>query len=997
MPVGKPPSDRDHQNEPEDNFPPAEYSYAEDGKPKAGVGQGVGEAFVRAYFPVATREIRIATSYFSLRGYQLAFEQVGPKVQLRILVGKREAGHVVEAIASTLNRELGQSDVSLHDAVDRLVQKIERGEFVIRDAGELCQPPGRARFHCKFNLCDDQFVWSGSTNFSFFGLHERGNIEQAILSREPEIVALFIHRFEQYLSQSRDVLEEVRHCLRTWLDLSTPFEVYLKVLHYLYSLRAADEAPGGTLPTYFQEAIIERARQQVENYSGALLLVATGLGKTIIGAETARRLLSRLLGASVILLAPRVVREAWEKELHPRGVHAHFFDTQTVFRRVDDRQVQAQLLEERLEECTAQTVILVDEAHRYRKVLQKQVAIERHNRDLPEPEHQRNLLEERLAAAAGKGARIVLLTATPYGTTLQDLRGLLHLLPPTAEPGTPEENEGRWWVDEIADMPKRKVVTILSLVHVLRMARQRGDVEADGRLYIAMPKGRKQYWPSRLRLHRLQYELPFSDLFCKAFEEKSFTGPQVVVHFHDDTEDRARVGATISSENNALRAWMSSLPELHRVTKELLEKPDVEEAPEFDAAVAAPGASRAPAKRRTSPSLKQSERQSRLALLAARLAGLNSLEDSKFVRLTQVLEEQLAQGRKVLLFAERYTTAHYLATELEKHLGQAVGCTVRRGTQVDRCTLKSDRLRRQAVHCFAPEANRGRRRRKSETETNVLVCTDADGVGLNLQDADVIINYDLPMSADELYQRAGRILRMSARRDRVVDIYTFVPLAEPTESRAARAVQGIVSHLDHRQRRSTTLLGGCLLPPAEEAERPTEVPLATAEDIDRIPNWFNPPEDALQADPVAAVAHRSVYRQNEARAASLPHVLMSARTSSLPEAHVFVLLEVGKQLQAIRYQPTTGSVENLTEERALGLLSCDDSEPKARVPAGLVERVALQAMYAWHAVSGSTQEQIDTTIRLCTVYMEPVPKGRKAAPKVDGILAELTDPIQNKG
>ncbi|WP_366145953.1 MULTISPECIES: C-terminal helicase domain-containing protein [unclassified Nostoc] len=51
---------------------------------------------------------------------------------------------------------------------------------------------------------------------------------------------------------------------------------------------------------------------------------------------------------------------------------------------------------------------------------------------------------------------------------------------------------------------------------------------------------------------------------------------------------------------------------------------------------------------------------------------------------------------------------------------------------------------------------------KANREYDVLICTDADGLGVNLQDADTVVNYDPPEGADELFQRAGRVLRMTA-------------------------------------------------------------------------------------------------------------------------------------------------------------------------------------------------------------------------------------------
>ena len=43
--------------------------YNSAGQPAYGAGAGVGHTFIQHYFPTAQESIRIATAYFTLRGY----------------------------------------------------------------------------------------------------------------------------------------------------------------------------------------------------------------------------------------------------------------------------------------------------------------------------------------------------------------------------------------------------------------------------------------------------------------------------------------------------------------------------------------------------------------------------------------------------------------------------------------------------------------------------------------------------------------------------------------------------------------------------------------------------------------------------------------------------------------------------------------------------------------------------------------------------------------
>ncbi len=60
----------------------------------SGVGSGVGLEFIKTYFPEAQNVIRVASAYFTLRGYKLGREYVAPEVQFHILVGKEEGRKV---------------------------------------------------------------------------------------------------------------------------------------------------------------------------------------------------------------------------------------------------------------------------------------------------------------------------------------------------------------------------------------------------------------------------------------------------------------------------------------------------------------------------------------------------------------------------------------------------------------------------------------------------------------------------------------------------------------------------------------------------------------------------------------------------------------------------------------------------------------------------------------------------------------------------------------
>lgn len=73
-----------------------------------------------------------------------------------------------------------------------------------------------------------------------------------------------------------------------------------------------------------------------------------------------------------------------------------------------------------------------------------------------------------------------------------------------------------------------------------------------------------------------------------------------------------------------------------------------------------------------------------------------------------------------------------------------------------------------------------------KTSTTVFISTDAGGEGLNLQFANIIINYDLPWNPMKIEQRCGRVDRIGQQRD--VSIYNFI-VSDTVENRVREVLE----------------------------------------------------------------------------------------------------------------------------------------------------------------------------------------------------------------
>jgi hypothetical protein len=107
---------------------------------------------------------------------------------------------------------------------------------------------------------------------------------------------------------------------------------------------------------------------------------------------------------------------------------------------------------------------------------------------------------------------------------------------------------------------------------------------------------------------------------------------------------------------------------------------------------------------------------------------------------------------KVLIFSEYMNTARYIREQLEE-TGLSEVDEVDSATKRDR----SDIIRQFAPYYNCPADNKPLE--GIEKETRILISTDVLSEGLNLQDATLLINYDLHWNPVRLMQRIGRVDR----------------------------------------------------------------------------------------------------------------------------------------------------------------------------------------------------------------------------------------------
>lgn len=134
--------------------------------------------------------------------------------------------------------------------------------------------------------------------------------------------------------------------------------------------------------------------------------------------------------------------------------------------------------------------------------------------------------------------------------------------------------------------------------------------------------------------------------------------------------------------------------------------------------------------------------------------------DSKLQALIGLMSRR-HKSEKVLIFSQFSDTVNYLDHQLK-----SAGIK-----QVAAVTGETENLT-QLVYRFSPQSNH--KPVQPEQELRVLIATDVISEGQNLQDAYVIVNFDLPWTIIRLIQRAGRVDRIGQKSDKIL-CYSFLP------------------------------------------------------------------------------------------------------------------------------------------------------------------------------------------------------------------------------
>ncbi len=475
-----------------------------------------------------------------------------------------------------------------------------------------------------------------------------------------------------------------------------------------------------------------------------LLADDPGAGKTIMAGLLIRELIARGDVRRCLICAPGNLTEQWQDELSSKfhlgfTIFSHdlleasrsgnpFAEQNQLIIRLDQISRNAEL-QNRLKQ-TDWDLIVCDEAHK--------MSATYFGNDLRKTK--RYQLGELLG---GLTRHLLLMTATPHNGKEEDFELFMKLLDADRFEGRAGEKERR---GDVSDMMRRMVKERLLTFEGKRLFPERRartvnyDLSpAEKDLYESVT----EYVCNEFnKAEKLEHGGQRSAIgFALTLLQRRLASSPAAI-YHSLRRRRERLEAELKEAQAASdRQLLQKVPVYSADYLDQLDDAPASEAAKVVADLDGLSAARSPAE------------------LASELNSLRVLEaqaqrirrrrtDRKWNQLLELLQDSpelknaAGRRRKLIIFTEHRDTLNYLTERLSAALGRPDAIVAIYGGL--------PRKQRRAIE----------ERFRHDSDVEILVATDAAGEGINLQNAHLMVNYDLPWNPNRLEQRFGRIHRI---------------------------------------------------------------------------------------------------------------------------------------------------------------------------------------------------------------------------------------------
>jgi superfamily II DNA or RNA helicase len=751
----------------------------------------------------------VATAYFNLDGLEKLGDALDKVQELRLLIGTEPDQEFL--LTQRLWRELERNLALISPHAQQMLERwsaflrqdtVQVRRYVPRERGRVLH--GKAYLLLGVPQFGDLGV-IGSSNFTGAGLTT--NLELNAILKQQSATDALKRWYEAVWEKSEDYKQKLLCLLTEFTDALKPCEVYFKVLYEAYRDRLSakptdkDGKASPILLADFQRDGYHAAREILDTYQGVLIADSVGLGKTYL----ALRLLDDYAyqrRQTALVICPAALRDTIWKPLLEQHAIPHRIESMEQVSQSDTP----------IDEYAQYPIIVVDESHNFRN---------------PGSNRWRNLFEivRRASERFPEDFRLILLTATPVNNSVYDLYHQVRLIT--------RDDKGYFQAAGIENLEgyfrnaEEQRETLYELLEAIGVRRSRLFIRKH--YPDAKVDGRQIHFPER-RIHSMRYNLQAvygGDLYhqiANAIENLHLAPYQLDSYrrevasqqrnlFWQDRQELAlalrqegltdelisqirkrlgeqsglaglmrvlylkRLESSVEALRNSLRhqlefqeRFLETLRQGKLLTSSdyrrmrMLEEEDEIAEGNWDEFLE----SLQPVDPQAyDMNLIEQAVQADVGTLTQLLGDLNRLtpaDDDKLQTLLAWFRGEGA-GKKVLLFSYYKDTARYVYEYLRQQLPQREIALITGGMPAEQ--------RRDAVRRFAPRANRYTLQ-PHEREIEILVATDALSEGQNLQDASVIVNYDLHWNPVRMVQRIGRIDRIGSEHN-TIEVYNFIP------------------------------------------------------------------------------------------------------------------------------------------------------------------------------------------------------------------------------
>jgi len=806
----------------------------------------LADALVRLITEWEQTELDAATGFFEPHVWRY-LQEAFPRLQrLRLLLGRppevSPQGEATLDLRRYFRRRL-QGDLEALPynpdyaaLVDALLAFLRREEVQVRLYGQQF-------LHAKAYLFP-QVAIVGSSNLTPSGLTRNSELN---LVRKEAAVAQALRRewFDRFWEQAEDYKAELIAALedsKFGTTPYTPFQVFIKALYEYFRDRLDVDAQGplslGVDLASFQQEGLREAIRLLECHRGVLVADAVGLGKTYIAMGLMEHyLLGRRRRGYIpkgLVVCPAQLRDlVWQPRLDEYGIKATIVSMEEMGRADFDWRAY-----------NGVDLVVVDESHNFRN---------------PSTGRYRNLMK--LLATGKRDKRLVLMTATPINNTVWDLYHQISLI--TRAEDTYYRDYGIRNLQSFFRAVDRGEAELFDLLEEVAVRRSRHDIrcrQQAGEVIVLPGKGEIRF-PERT-LEAIHYDLTRTyDGFYAEVAAAVEALALVPYNLERYRRERDAESERILERNNALigilkttflKRLESSLAAFEvSVTRaahfqrrffeilvkegRLLDSPHYrrilaleEEGEETDLEALIADLPEVSIADYDLAAIRQAM-ETDLALLDGILRRLERIRgtgeaqrDGKLAAVKERLVRLLAGGHKVLLFTYYQDTARYLHAQLQADAdwqARAGGPGIGLITGATDPATRTDLVRRFAPQANAPDMEDVGRVVNPPAPLHLLISTDVLSEGQNLQDADVVLNYDLHWNPVRMIQRAGRIDRLGSPHETLLIVNCFPEEGLEELLRLVERLQRRIRDIDRTVGLDASVLGEVITPRSLEELR----------------------------------------------------------------------------------------------------------------------------------------------------------------------------------